>query len=92
MRFASVLRAEPGWKVALVQHPANLIFADVDYWGMSLDGSLSPLDNMYSSLKEKQNYVALVSSEPTKDEMLELKVKCDYIAEKLGWNQKQKVE
>ena len=84
-QFATIVRAETGWQVALARHPDHLVFVHVDFWGMTLDGKFHPLDNARMQLDTMPNFVEMLNSDPTKEELNALQVKCEYIADKLGW-------
>lgn len=86
MKFASIISAEPGWKAVLVKHPNIPVFIDVHYWGVDLSSKLHALDNTRNPFSEKPNFVAIIDNEPNEEETISIKVRCEYVAEKL-WKQ-----
>jgi len=61
MRYASIISAETGWEVILVDVDGNPHIHQVKKWGMPLVGSLVPLDDAYESFIEKENFIALIN-------------------------------
>lgn len=60
MRYASILKAELGWKIVLVDSDGNPHTHDIRKWGVRFDdGKLIPLDNQDESMYRK-NFVMLI--------------------------------
>jgi|ERR1700722_2287336 len=64
MRYASIIRAELGWKIVLVDVDGNPHIKDVKSWGVQLDGKLIPLDDQAESFY-RPNFVMLI--DPNKE-------------------------
>jgi hypothetical protein len=61
MRYASIIRAELGWRVVLVDSDGNPHIHDVRKWGVRFeDGKLIPLDTQDESMY-RPNFVMLLN-------------------------------
>ena len=72
MRYASIIRAELGWSVVLVDCDGNPRHHDVKKWGIQFeDGKLIPLDK-YGECLYRDNFVMLINpnkQRPTTEEI-----------------------
>jgi hypothetical protein len=59
--FASIIRAESGWKAVLCRRDGSASIVNVKYWGTSLSRENHPLDETESDLSARPNFVRLLN-------------------------------
>jgi hypothetical protein len=59
--FATIVRAEPGWKVILCRRDGSASVINVKYWGLGLSREHHPLDNTELDLSSLPNFVHLLN-------------------------------
>lgn len=87
MIFASVLKAEPGWKAVLVKSDGSLHFMDIREWGIDYNWDkprIAPLDMFGNSILTKENFIFLIDPN-LKQDLESLKQLGITRAKDLGW-------
>jgi hypothetical protein len=87
MTYASILKAELGWKVVLVNREGSPSIVDVSKWGIRYGSNreMDPLDGEGRSFSDRNNFVTILDPNLSPVASDRIKGMCWQRAKTLGW-------